>query len=346
MITKVVTGGDLSEEEAISVMNEIMDGEATESQIAAFITGLRMKGETIEEITGCAKVMREHATSIAVKRSAVSIDRDEINIDRETIVDTCGTGGDKTNTFNISTTTAFVVAGAGVIVAKHGNRSVSSHCGSADVIEALGVKLDVAPYLIEECIDKIGIGFLYAPALHGAMKYAIGPRRQIGIRTIFNLLGPLTNPAGATAQLLGVYSPSLTEPLAHVLGNLGSRHVFVVHGLDSLDEVSITGETRISEFVKGRVRTYNVTPEQFGLKRAAIEEIRGGTVEENVQLTLEVLQGKKAATRDIVLLNAAFALLAADKAKETKEGIKLAEESIDSGKALKKLEELKEFTNK
>ena len=345
-IGKIVQKENLTEKEASDVMTEIMTGQATESQIASFITALRMKGETIEEITGCAKVMREHATKIKVLKHAVDIDRDEINIDWETIVDTCGTGGDKTKTFNVSTATAFVVAGAGVVVAKHGNRAVSSKCGSADVLEELGINLELPSVKVEECINKIGIGFLYAPLLHSAMKFAIGPRRQIGIRTIFNILGPLTNPAGANAQVLGVYSPDLTETVAFVLKNLGSKSAFVVHGIDAIDEISITGKTQISELKNGVIKTYTVKPEDFGLKKAKVDDIAGGDAKENAKIILDILSGKKGPKRDIVLLNAATVLTAAEKSKNFKEGIELAERSIDLGKALKKLEELKKYCGK
>jgi len=347
-IARVVDGENLTEAEAIEVMTQIMDGETTEAQIASFLTALRMKGETVEEITGCARVMRDHAIQVRVakpKEQIVDIDRDEINIDWETIVDTCGTGGDNTHTFNISTTTAFVVAGAGVLVAKHGNRSVSSRCGSADVVEALGVNLEVPRGIVEKCVNNIGIGFLYAPSLHAAMRYAISPRKQIGIRTVFNILGPLTNPARATSQVLGVYKPELTETLAYVLKGLGSKRAFIVYGKDALDEISITGKTRISELNRGEVRTYDVQPEDFGLERGTLDDIRGGDTKENARITRDILEGKDGPRRDIVLLNAGFALCAAGKVENVKDGIKMARESIDSGKALKKLEKLIEFTN-
>ncbi len=345
-IQKVVDGQDLSEEEMEAAMDVIMSGQATPAQIGSFITALRLKGETIEEITGAARVMREKATKIAVDKSLVSIDRDDINLDKETIVDTCGTGGDGTNTFNVSTTTAFVVAGCGLRVAKHGNRSVSSQCGSADVIESLGVKLDVSPKVVEECLNQVGMGFLFAPALHGAMKYAIGPRKEIGIRSIFNILGPLTNPAGANVQVLGVYDKYLTPILAEVLNRLGSRSAFVVYGEDSLDEVSITGRTFVSELKNGQVSNYSIEPEDFGLSRASISEIKGGDAETNRQIVLDVLQGELGAPRDIVLLNAAVALVAAGMAGDFHEGIKQAAEAIDSGQAMKKLDALIEITNR
>lgn len=345
MIQKVVRGRDLSEEEMIGVMDEIMEGRATDAQIGAFITGLRMKGETIAEITGAARVMRAKATPIRVQNSTVSLDRDEINVDQETIVDTCGTGGDGTNTFNVSTTTAFVVAGGGIKVAKHGNRSVSSQCGSADVLEALGVNLDVSPEVVEECITDIGIGFLYAPALHGAMKYAIGPRREIGIRSIFNVLGPLTNPAGANVQVLGVYKPELTSVLAEVLRRLGSTSALVVFGEGSFDEISIVGPTQVSELRDGKIRNYRIMPEDFGLTRGNMADIRGGDAGKNAAIIRDILSGKAGPRRDMVLLNAAAAFYAAGKAPEIRVGIKMAADSIDSTRASEKLARLIEKTN-
>jgi anthranilate phosphoribosyltransferase len=260
------------------------------------------------------------------------------------LVDTCGTGGDGAHTFNISTISAFVIAGAGVKVAKHGNRSVSSRCGSADLLAGLGVNLELSPEGIEKCIEEVGIGFLFAPALHASMKYAIGPRREIGIRTIFNILGPLTNPAFAKRQLLGVYDPKLTEPLAKVLYNLGSDHVFVVHGFDGLDEVTITNSTRITELKDGEIKTYNVAPEDFGLRRGEMSELKGGDVEDNIKIALDILKGGDGARRDIVLLNAGFAIVAGGKAETVRDGIELAKRSIQTGEALKRLELLRKFT--
>jgi anthranilate phosphoribosyltransferase len=343
-ISKIVHGGNLTEQQASETMTEIMSGEATDAQIAAYITALRVKGETIDEITGSAKVMRRFATPIRA-RAVVDLDREDINIDRETILDTCGTGGDNTCTFNVSTATAIVVAACGLTVAKHGNRSVSSACGSADVLEALGVNVNVPPEKVEECLKKIGIGFLFAPALHGAMKYAVGPRKQIGIRTIFNILGPLTNPAGASAQVLGVYSKDLTEKLAGVLKNLGSDCAWVVHGSDGLDEISITGETFVAELRDGKIKTFTVKPEDLGLKTAPLSDIKGGDAGKNAEIVRSVLSGKKDARRDIVLMNAAAGLLAGGKAKDLKEGVKAAAEAIDSGKAAEKLEALVKLTN-
>ena len=330
-IAKVVANEDLRESEMMEAMEEVMEGKATSAQIAAFITGLRMKGETVEEVTGAARIMRQKATRIDA-RSAI-------------IVDTCGTGGDGMNTFNISTTTAFVVAAAGITVAKHGNRAVSSGCGSADVLEALGVNISPGPEIVEECIQQIGIGFLFAPRLHGAMKYALGPRREIGVRTIFNMLGPLTNPAGATSQLLGVYDRRLTEMFADVLKNLGTKRAFVVHGFDGLDEATVTGETRVSELKKGRITTYNINPIDIFGETYRGEELIGGDASINAQITKDVLAGKDGACRKVVLLNAALAIMAGEKAENIREGIAIAEECIDNGAAIKKLQALIELTN-
>ena len=330
-IAKVVLGEDLRETEMMAVMDEVMEGAATPAQIAAFITALRIKGETVEEVTGAARIMRQKATRIDARSSVV--------------VDTCGTGGDGRNTFNISTTTAFVVAAAGLTVAKHGNRAVSSGCGSADVLEALGVKIDAAPEIVEECLQQIGIGFLFAPRLHGAMKHAIGPRREIGIRTIFNMLGPLTNPAGATAQLIGVYDPRLTEMFAGVLKNLGTKRAFVVHGADGLDEATVTGETRVSELKEGLVTTYNIDPMELLGESFAAAELRGGDAETNARTTIEILSGETGARRGIVVLNAALAIVAGGKAAGIREGIAVAEACIDSGGARKKLQALIEHSH-
>jgi anthranilate phosphoribosyltransferase len=345
-IEKVVNRIDLAESEMRQVFEEIMTGQATASQIGSFITALRMKGETVDEITGAAKVMRHKALKIRAGKGHVDIDRDDINLDKETIIDTCGTGGTGTNTFNISTTVAFIIAGAGLKVAKHGNKAASSECGSADVLEALGVKLDVPPETVERSIREIGIGFMYAPLFHGAMKYAVGPRKEIGVRTIFNLLGPLSNPAGAPYQVLGVYDAKLTDIIARVLKNLGSRRAFVVHGMDTLDEITITGKTRVSELKDGKIKTYYVSPGNFGLKRAPLHAIKGGNAKENAAIILSVLGGERSPRRDVVLMNAAAALVCAGKAKNLKEGVKLAAGSIDSGKALEKLNGLTELTNK
>ena len=330
-IEKAVTKTDLREGEMMAAMDEIMEGIATPAQIAALITALRMKGETVEEVTGAARIMRQKAT--------------RVNACSSTIVDTCGTGGDRLNTFNISTTAAFVAAAAGLTVAKHGNRAVSSGCGSADVLEALGVNISADQEIVEECIQQIGIGFLFAPKLHGAMKYAIGPRREIGIRTIFNMLGPLTNPAGATAQLLGVYDKTLTEMFADVLKNMGTKRAFVVHGLDGLDEVSITGETRVAELKEGIIRTYNINPVDYFGKTDTLESIRGGDPAFNAQIIRDVLAGKNGACRNVVLINAALAIVAGEKADNIKDGLKVAAACIDSGAAVKKLQSLIELSN-
>ncbi len=331
-IAKVVAKTNLTEAEAEAVMREIMQGEATDAQIAAYITALRMKGETVEEITGSARVMREKAVPI--------------KLDAKYQVDTCGTGGDMAHTFNISTTVAFVVAGAGVTVAKHGNRSVSSKSGSADVLQALGVNIEIPSHRVEECMKEAGIGFLFAPMMHLAMKYAIGPRREVGIRTIFNVLGPLTNPAKVTSQIMGVYAAELTSSLAQALGNLGARHAFVVHGMDGLDEITITDKTKVSEFKDGKVKDYYIHPSDFGMSCGKAEDLKGGDAKDNAAITVEVLKGQKGTRRNIVLLNAAAGLVASGRANDFSEGITIAAEAIDSGSAIRKLEQLKTFTNK
>ena len=343
-ISKVVLQQDLVETEMIEVMNQIMGGEATQAQVGAFITALRMKGETIEEITGAARVMRDHATPIRVGK-ALDIDREEINLDRETILDTCGTGGSGTKSFNISTTVAFVVSACGVKVAKHGNRSISSACGSADVLEALGVNLNVTPEQVESCINEVGVGFLFAPALHGAMKHAIGPRREIGIRTIFNILGPLTNPAGADRQVLGVYDEKLVEVLAKVLVKLGCQRGFVVHGQDGMDEITLTGPTRVAEINEGQVSLSTIEPEDFGLRRCLLSDLQGGDAEENAAIVRDVLAGAEGPKRDVVLLNAAYALVAAGIAESVDAGLQKARNMIDEGLAKAKLEGLVNLTN-
>jgi len=337
-INKVVVKDDLTENEMVDVMNEIMGGEATAAQIGSFITALRMKSETVEEITGAVRVMREKATTIDS-----GVDTAAGNV----LVDTCGTGGDSSGTFNVSTTAAFVVAGSGLPVAKHGNRSITSNCGSADVLEAIGVKLDISPELVGKCIQEIGIGFLFAPALHGAMKHAIGPRKELGIRTIFNILGPLTNPAGANVQVLGVFNGDLTEPMAHVLQKLGSKRALVVHGEGNLDELTVTGQTKVSELKNGEVTTYTINPEDFGLNKASLEDLQGGSnAEEAASQMRTVLEGKNGAKRDMVLLNSGAALMAAGLCEDLKTGIAQAAKVIDSGAALQKLEQLITFTNK
>ncbi len=343
-IAKVVRGDDLTEIEMENVIDEIMSGTATPAQIGSFITALRLKGETVDEIVGAARAMRAKATKICGNNHIVNIDRDEINIEDETILDIVGTGGDGTRTFNVSTTTAFVAAGGGIKVAKHGNRAVSSICGSADVIENLGVDLDLTSTDVERCINEVGIGFLYAPIFHGAMKYAAGPRREIGIRSIFNLLGPVTNPAGASVQVLGVYELSLTDKMAHVLKRLGTKEAFVVCGEGTFDEISICGPTRVSHLKDDSVHTFQMTPEAYGFKRAALEEIVGGDAKENARIIRNILDGEKGPKREMVLLNASAAFMAAGLCDNFKDGIEIAIDSIDSGKASKKLDKMIEFT--
>jgi anthranilate phosphoribosyltransferase len=330
-IKLLVENKSLSENEMISAMRFIMEGNATGAQIGSFLTALRMKGETIEEITGAVKVMREKVTRIKAPDSTV---------------DTCGTGGDMANTFNISTTTALVVAACGVPVAKHGNRSVSSRSGSADVLESLGVKIDLEPGKVEQCLKQTGFGFMFAPLFHPAMKYAIGPRKEMGIRTVFNILGPLTNPAGADRQVLGVFSDTLTEPLAKVLANLGARRAFVVHGEDGLDEITSTDRTRVSELKDGSVRTYSIGPEEFGLEKADKNDLAGGNADQNAEITKEILKGQKGPKRDIVIMNAAAALVAGEKADTFTDASTMASDAIDSGAAMEKLEEVKKVSNK
>ena len=329
-IAKLVEKNNLTESEAEAVMNQIMHGEATPSQIGAFLTALRMKGETVAEITGCARAMRANAINVTPTQ--------------EILIDTCGTGGDTTGTFNISTVVSLVVAGAGLAVAKHGNRSVSSSCGSADLFETLGVKIDLGPEEVAKCIDEVGIGFLFAPRFHPAMKHAAGPRREMGIRTIFNILGPLANPAPVSIQLMGVYTPDLTEALAQVLDSLGIHQALVVNG-GGLDELSTTATNTVSQLKNGEVTTYSINPGELGLPLTRLEELKGGTPQENAEIALNLLRGESGAKRDVVLLNAAAALVAAKKAEDFRIGITIAAESIDSGQALKKLEQLIQLSN-
>ncbi|MEM2907711.1 MAG: anthranilate phosphoribosyltransferase [Candidatus Hadarchaeales archaeon] len=323
-IARLVEFQHLTEEEAREAMRCIMSGEATPAQIGSFLTALRMKGETAEEIAALAKVMREFATRISPKVNGM-------------LVDTCGTGGDRIKTFNISTAAMFVAAGAGVVVAKHGNRSVTSRAGSADVIEALGARIDLLPWEVERTIEKVGIGFMFAPSFHRAMKHAMGPRRELGLRTVFNLLGPLTNPAGAEAQVVGVYDAGLTEVLSLALARLGCKRAMVVHGLDGLDELSTLGATKVSELEDGEVRTYVIEPEELGIKRADPQAIAGSDAVGNAKVLLEVLLGRKGPKRDIVALNSAAAIAVSGRAHDLREGLEVAEEIIDSGKAYEKL---------
>ncbi len=331
LIAKVVAGERLSEQEAENAMELIMSGSATPAQIASFITALRMRGESAEELAAFARVMRRFSARIEPRV-------------RGRLVDTCGTGGDGAETFNISTTAAFVAAGAGVPVAKHGNRGVSSRSGSADVLEALGVKIDLPPEAVKRCIESTGMGFMFAPVFHGAMRHALTPRREIGIRTVFNLLGPLTNPAGAQAQVLGVYSSEVVELVAEALRRLDTEHALVVHGSPGMDELSVCGATEVAEVRAGEVEVYEVEPEEFGLSRATLEELRGGNPQENAKLTEMLLSGEvEGPKREVVLLNAGAALYVAGRVKSIASGISEAERSIDSGSALEKLEVLRGF---
>jgi len=330
-LSEVVGGKNLTAAEAMEVFDEIMSGKTTDGQIAALLIALRMKGETADEITGAATVMRQKAVRV-------------IPASTEHLIDTCGTGGDGSQTLNISTAAAFVAAGAGASVAKHGNRSVSSKCGSADVLEALGVAIAAETDVMKQCLDEIGICFLFAPSMHKAMKYAINVRKEIGVRTIFNILGPLINPAFAPAQLVGVFSQDLTEKVAAVLKNLGTQKAYVVHGLDKLDEISLCCETKVSELSGGDIRTYTVSPERFGLSRASAGDLTGAGAAENAEMIRSIFSGKKGPKRDVVILNAAFALAAAGVAATPEQGLALAEKSIDSGAAKEKLRLLVEKT--
>ncbi len=329
-LKKIIERKDLSETEMAQMIADIFSGEITDAQVGAFMAALATKGETFEELAGAASAMRKKARRIQTSA--------------KTVVDTCGTGGDGAKTFNISTTSAFVVAGCGVTVAKHGNRSVSSQCGSADLLEALGVKLDTAPEIVEEAVRETGIGFLFAPLYHGAMKYAAKARKEIGLRSIFNMLGPLTNPASANCQLLGVYAPELTEMFAQALRILGVKRAFVVHGHDGLDEISVCAPTRISELNDGMIRTYDISPEQFFDETAKAVDLTGGSPEDNAEITKSILNGEKGPKRNIILINASAALVAAGKTSNLREGIALAEKSIDSGAATAKLYSLIRFT--
>lgn len=329
-LNRIIKGNDLNETQMSQMITEIFSGNVTDAQIGALMAALATKGETFEELAGAARAMRRKALRIQASAS--------------TVVDTCGTGGDGAQTFNISTTTAFVVAGCGVTVAKHGNRSVSSQCGSADLLEALGVKLDTDPEIAEEAVQEIGIGFLFAPLYHSAMRYAAKARKEIGLRSIFNMLGPLTNPAGANCQLLGVYAPELTEMFANALKLLGAKRAFIVHGHDGLDEISVCAPTRVSELNDGLIRTYDITPEQFLGKRADSAELLGGNPEKNATITRNILNGEKGPKRDVVLLNAAAALVASGQAEDFIEGFRMSEKAIDEGSAATKMEELIRFT--
>src|SRR6202158_4300818 len=332
----------LSREDAHAVMSEVLTGKCSDAQIAALLVALHMKGETVEEIVGFAEAIRAAAVPLELDSNNVL---DASDTGRDALVDTCGTGGDASGTFNISTATAFVVAGAGVRVAKHGNRSVTSKCGSADVMEALGVNINLPAAQIAACLEQVGIAFLFAPAMHSAMKHVQTARRELHLRTVFNLLGRWTNPARATCQVVGVYSADLVEKLAEALSMLGLRRALVVHGSDGLDEITITAPTRIAEVREGQVHSYEVTPEEFGLRRAPLEEISGGDASLNATLIREVLSGKKSARRNVVLLNAAAALVAAGRADHLRDAVPLAAAAIDSGAAERKLDALEKFSN-
>jgi anthranilate phosphoribosyltransferase len=347
-VRALVEHRDLTRIEASAAMDAIMSGAATNAQIAAFLTALRMKGETVEELIGFAQVMRSKVARVRTRADEVA---GLTGTDREMLIDTCGTGGDASGTFNISTATAFVVAGAGLKVAKHGNRSMSgltasSLCGSADVVETLGVNLELSAEQVGRCVDEVGIGFLYAPLLHTAMKHVMAARREVGFRTVFNLLGPLTNPAGANAQIIGVAAASLTEPLARVLAELGTYRAFVVHGADGLDEVSSTGETRISEVREGMVNTFAVRPDDFGLPRASLAELRGGDREQNAEIIRAILGGQGGPRRDIVVMNAAAALVVGGHARDFREGAATAAHALDTGAARRKLDDLVALSRK
>jgi len=330
-LAAVVDRKDLEPGEARLVMDEIMSGRATPAQIAALLTALRMKGETVDELVAFVEVMLEHAAVISPRVNGI-------------LIDTCGTGGDRIKTFNISTVSAFVAAGAGALVAKHGNRAVSSRAGSADVLEALGVPLMLTPEQVCAAIEEVGIGFMFAPVFHPAMKFALQPRRELGFRTIFNLLGPLANPARVKAQVIGVYDAQLVEKVAEVLQGLGVKRALVVHGLDGLDELSTVGETQVAELQGGKIRTYRLVPDEMGITRARISELAGGDAETNARIAVQLLRGRKGPQRDAVLLNAAAALLVSGLVKDLSSGLELASWSIDSGSANRKLEELLQVT--
>jgi anthranilate phosphoribosyltransferase len=329
-ILMLVDGKSMNTEEAAQVMEEIMTGEVSPAQFGAFVTALRLKGETVEEITGLARTMRNHSLKV------------EIN---DPVTDVVGTGGDGCNTFNISTTAAFVVAGSGLKVAKHGNRAASSACGAADVLEALGVKIDLTPEQVKQCLEEVGIGFMFATSFHPAMKYAGPPRREIGIRTVFNILGPLTNPASAGTYLLGVADGSLVEMMAKVLQSLGCKHALVVHGDDGLDEITLTANTLVYEVTGNEIKNYEISPEGLGFSKAGMDSLKGGTVEQNAAILKDILSGKQGPQRDVVLMNAAAALVAGNRTRTLREGVETATESIDSGKAMEKLEGLVKLTS-
>ncbi|NLO80042.1 MAG: anthranilate phosphoribosyltransferase [Xanthomonadaceae bacterium] len=329
-LRRITERQNLSQDEMAAVMRAIMTGECTPAQIGGFLVGLRMKGETVDEITAAARVMRELATGIKV--------------DTKHLVDTCGTGGDARGTFNVSTASAFVVAAAGGKVAKHGNRSVSSKSGSADLLEAAGARLELSPRQVERCIEEVGVGFLFAPLFHSAMRHAVAPRREMAVRTIFNILGPLTNPAGAPHQLLGVYGREWLRPVAEVLRELGSRHVLVVHAQDGLDEISIAAPTWVAELVDGDIREYTISPEQFGIARTALEAIHAKDANESLALIRRAFAGEPGPAKDMIILNAGAAIYAADLTDTLEAGLERAREMLESGAAARKLEQFVTFT--
>jgi anthranilate phosphoribosyltransferase len=331
----------LSREEARAVMGEILTGKCSEAQVAGLLVALHMKRETVEEIVGFAEAIRAAAAPLNVQNSIVDVS----GTGREALVDTCGTGGDASGTFNISTAAAFVVAGTGVRVAKHGNRSATSKCSSADVMEALGIRITLPPNRLAQCLQEVGIVFLFAQAIHAATKYVHPARRELRLRTVFNLLGPLTNPANASGQVVGVYALDLVDKLAEALSMLGLHRALVVHGLDGLDEITITGPTRVAELRDGNIRTYEATPEEFGIDRASLEDISGGDASANAAIIREILEGNKSARCDVVLMNAAAALVAAGRADHLRDAVPLAVQSINSGRAAAKLDALVKFTN-
>ncbi|SMO65061.1 anthranilate phosphoribosyltransferase [Balnearium lithotrophicum] len=336
LLNRLVEKENLTEKESSNLFNQIMEGKLTDVQIAGILVALRAKGETVDEIAGATRVMREKSRKVPLSEDL-----------RKRLVDTCGTGGDLKGTFNISTTVALVVASCGVPVAKHGNRSVSSRCGSADILESFGVKIDLEPEKVARCIEELGFGFMFAPKFHPAMASVARPRRELGIRTIFNLLGPMTNPAGALRQLMGVYSENLTEKLAEVLLKLGTKRAFIVHGKDGTDEITISDLTKVTEIKDGEIKSYVISPEDFGLRRAPFSEIKGGeTLEENREIVRRILTGEeKGAKRDVVALNSAFALLAGDRVKSVEEGMELSVRAMEEGKPYELLCRLVKLTN-
>ncbi|MDQ7037721.1 MAG: anthranilate phosphoribosyltransferase [Aquificota bacterium] len=332
-LQRISEGEDLTSEEMYGVLDQIVSGNATDAQIGAFIMGTKMKGETVEEIVGAARFFREKATKVPVENP-------------DEVVDTCGTGGDRSGTFNVSTVTAFVVAGAGIKVAKHGNRSVSSRCGSADFLERVGAKIDLPAEKVARMIEEIGVGFMFAPLFHPAMRRVIGPRREVGVRSIFNLVGPLSNPAGARRQLLGVFSDGLVETLTRVLPNIGVKRAFVVHGKDGIDEVSVSAPTLVGELKGEEIKVYELSPEDFGFRRFSVEDVCVGGPEESVRMGLSVLEGEEGPPRYMVLMNSALAIVASGKTDDLRTALEMAKESIDSGRAKRKLEEFVEVSKK